>query len=314
MMREATAVCSAISLIRAVCSTTSCTSGGQPPVGVGTEADPLDGRRAVADEGEHLLSGQREFDRSPAAHPGGHRGEDDVGVDERLGPETAADVRRDHPHLTGIEAEDRRRHERGRGRALGRVVQDQSAAVVATTVLAANTVPTPPDRDGRVRLHRVVVLHRRGVGLVDDDRARPRGRPRHRRRPSPPAGRGGPSPAYARRRCPPGARPRAAYSSYSARTRPAACRAISGVSAMTAPMIWPRKATSSDWRIQSSRSPSEASRGRVLVGEHVEHAADLATRLRRRWPAPGRGRWSTGRDARTPAARRSARTRTERCR
>ena len=40
--------------------------GGQRAVTLGAEPDVLDGRRAVADDGEHLLPGERQLDRAPA--------------------------------------------------------------------------------------------------------------------------------------------------------------------------------------------------------------------------------------------------------
>src|SRR5699024_10804614 len=49
--------------------------------------------------------------------------------------------------------------------------------------------------------------------------------------------------------------------SVSMTTRSAACRAISGVSARTAPRYWPRKPIRSSWRIASSPSSVSASRG-----------------------------------------------------
>ena len=64
IIRVATAVCSANSCTVEVCSTTSWAIAVQPAVGVGAEPDPLDRRRAVAGEREHLLAREGELDRA----------------------------------------------------------------------------------------------------------------------------------------------------------------------------------------------------------------------------------------------------------
>ena len=76
----------------------------QPTVGVGGELDALDGRRPVTGEGEHLLPGERHLDRA-AGRAGGDGGQDGVRPGGALGPEAAAHVRRDDPHLPGRQAE-----------------------------------------------------------------------------------------------------------------------------------------------------------------------------------------------------------------
>ena len=59
IIRVATAVCSANSLMRRGLLDDVVDDRAQPAVGVGAEPDALDGRRAVAGEREHLLPGQR---------------------------------------------------------------------------------------------------------------------------------------------------------------------------------------------------------------------------------------------------------------
>ena len=59
------AVCSANSPTVEVCSTTSWRDRRQPAVLAGSEPKALDRRRAVADEGEHLLARDRHLDRAP---------------------------------------------------------------------------------------------------------------------------------------------------------------------------------------------------------------------------------------------------------
>ena len=121
---------------------------------IGAEAQPLDRRGAVADEGEHLLPGCRELHRPPAELRG-QRGDDHGRLRRALRAEAASDVRRDHPHAVGIEAEDLGdRVSRARGALVG-VVDGELAAF--------------PARNRRVGLHRVVVLGGRLVGRVDRD-------------------------------------------------------------------------------------------------------------------------------------------------
>ena len=87
----------------------------QAPVGVGGQLHPLDRRRAVAGEGEHLLAGQRELHR-PAGHGAGrHRGEHDVGVRRALRAEAAADVRATSPAPARAAARTSSRRPRGPG-------------------------------------------------------------------------------------------------------------------------------------------------------------------------------------------------------
>ena len=74
-----------------------------------------------------------------------------------LGPEPAADVHRDDAHQAGRQAEDRGDRIPVGGRSLGGVEDDQAAALV-------------PEGQGGVRFHRVVVLHRGGVGDVHPGR------------------------------------------------------------------------------------------------------------------------------------------------
>ncbi len=123
----------------------------QPAVAVGAELQALDGRRAVAGEGEHLLAGDGELDRAIDV-PGAHRREHHVWPRRPLRAEPAADVRRDDPYPVGVEAEHLGHRRDDAPRALRRVVQVQTAA--------------GPGGDRGVRLHRVVVLRRGGVRRV----------------------------------------------------------------------------------------------------------------------------------------------------
>ena len=157
IQREQIAVCSANSFSREVCSVGLVRDRLQAAVRVRAEPQALDRRRAVARVGEHLLAGGGDLDRA-LDDLRGDRGEHHVRARQALGAEAAADVRGDHAHLRGLELEhlgDRARHAR---RALRRVVERQPAVL--------------PDRDGRVRLHRVVVERGRRVGRVDGDRGR----------------------------------------------------------------------------------------------------------------------------------------------
>ena len=129
----------------------------QPAVGVGAEPDPLDGRRAVAGQREHLLPGQRQLHRPAGQRPArparpARRWRAAVPLEPKPPPTYGAD----HPDLL------RRRARRPRPRAgrdavhaLGGVAQGQRHV----------GRPGPTARVVRVRLHRVVVLHRRRVGL-----------------------------------------------------------------------------------------------------------------------------------------------------
>ena len=126
------------------------------------EPDPLDGRGPVPGEGEQLLPGQRQFHRSSAGQFRCHRRDHDIGVRLALGPEAAADERRDHPHLFGRQPEQRRDLGPHDVWALGGVVQHQGVV--------------DPVRDSGVRFHRIVVDHRGRIGLVDRDRGDGHGR------------------------------------------------------------------------------------------------------------------------------------------
>ena len=105
MLRVPTVVCSANSLIREVCSTASCESAVIRPSRVGAEADPLQGRRAVADEGEHLLAGQRELHRRPG-RLGGQHGEHLCACGSPFEPNPPPTYGDDDPDRLRVEAED----------------------------------------------------------------------------------------------------------------------------------------------------------------------------------------------------------------
>ena len=129
--------------------------GAQAAIAVRPQTDPLDGRRAVADEGEHLLSGERQLHRPPGDRLGCQCHRRHVGVGPALGAEAATDVGRDDPHALRRQTDQGGDGRACRVHALGRVVQRQRVV--------------RPDGDGRMRLHRVVVLHGRAVDLIDLD-------------------------------------------------------------------------------------------------------------------------------------------------
>ena len=123
-----------------------------------SQPKPLDGRRAISRQRKHLLPREREFDRAVGHRLGGERGQHHVGVRRAFGPEAAADMRRDHAHALRRQSQ-QRRHRRSHGmHALRGVVEREPAAA--------------PDRDRGVRLHGIVVLGRRAVGLVHGDSGR----------------------------------------------------------------------------------------------------------------------------------------------
>ena len=107
------------------------------------------GLRAPADGAEHLRPLQRELHGTPDLARR-HRREEDVRPDRALAAEAAADVRIDHSHILGGNSERLGDHFTRASDVLRRVVESELAAL--------------PMRDRPVRLHRVVVLHRR---LVD---------------------------------------------------------------------------------------------------------------------------------------------------
>ena len=122
---------------------------------VRTEPDPLHGRGAVPDAGEHLLAGQRELDGTALDHVRGHRRKHGVGVGQPLGPEPAADVQRHDPHPFPVDAEEPGDQAPDGMRALRGLVEREMSVL--------------PDGDAGVRFHRVVVLQRRRVRLVQRD-------------------------------------------------------------------------------------------------------------------------------------------------
>ena len=125
---------------------------GEAPFEVGAQAHPLDGRRPVPRDREHLLPGHRELDWSPERLRR-HDRHDHVRARRALGAEPSADVGRDHADLIGLETE-----------RLGHGVLDVDHALVG---VVERDAAIPPDRERGVRLHRVVVLGRRLVGAVD---------------------------------------------------------------------------------------------------------------------------------------------------
>ncbi|MCY1216472.1 hypothetical protein D9M72_283450 [compost metagenome] len=101
---------------------------------------------------EHLRPVHYQLHRA-ARLPRRHRGQHHVRPYRALAAEAAAYVWADHANFLHGNAERGRCDLADAGDVLRRVVQRQLAAV--------------PDGDGRVRLHRVVVFHRRGVDRID---------------------------------------------------------------------------------------------------------------------------------------------------
>ena len=131
------------------------------PSRAGGERDALLGARAVADRAEHLRARQRDL-HGAVRQLRGHRGERDVRPRRALRTEPAADEARDDAHVLGGQAEHRSELAARADHALRRVVEGEPVAL--------------PQRDGGVRLHRVVVLDGRRVHVVDLGRgARERG-------------------------------------------------------------------------------------------------------------------------------------------
>ena len=120
----------------------------------GSDPQPLDRGGAIAGEDEHLLPGHGQLHRPPESLCR-QRGCDCVRARSALRAKAAPDVLGDHPYLIFVEPEQAREHYPPARRALGRVIDGQRAVV--------------PEGNARVRLHRVVVLGRRAVDLIDDD-------------------------------------------------------------------------------------------------------------------------------------------------
>ncbi len=134
---------------------------GEPTAVIGRELHLLGGGRAVPGQEEHLLAGQGQLHRAAGQRPGRHRREDDVRVRVALRPETAAHEGADHPYPLLVQPEDLGHGRPGRVHPLGGVPQGQRDVGARL-----------PQRSGGVRLERVVVVHRRGVGAVEGDRTR----------------------------------------------------------------------------------------------------------------------------------------------
>ena len=126
----------------------------QLSVAARSQQHALLGERPAADRSEHLRSGQRELYR-PLELPRGDRGQNHVRPHRALATEAATDERRNDAHIVRRNTErlgDRLAHARD---ILRRVVEREPIAF--------------PTRDGGVRLHRVVMFHRRRVHRLDAD-------------------------------------------------------------------------------------------------------------------------------------------------
>ena len=126
----------------------------QAPVFARRHRKMLDGVGPRADGSKHLPAAEHELDR-PFDVPRRHRRKHDVRPRRALRPEPAADELRDNSHLLGRYAE-RLRHE------------PLDAVHVLRRVVQREAVRWFPDRDGGVRLHRIVRFERRRVDRLDD--------------------------------------------------------------------------------------------------------------------------------------------------
>ena len=127
--------------------------GHQPALPGGAEPHALPRLGPVADGGEHLWPGQHQLDR--AIHdPRRERSQDHVRPGAESGPEPAAEVRDQHPHVALRYAEHGREGLAHHHRPLGRVVHRQPVAF--------------PAGDGGEQSERVVGLRRDGERLVVD--------------------------------------------------------------------------------------------------------------------------------------------------
>ncbi len=152
IIRVATAVCSANSCTVEVCSTTSWAIAVSRPSRVGAEPDPLDRRRAVAGQREHLLAGERELHR-PADVARAIAASDDVRPRRALRAEPAADVRRDRrARCSGSSPNDLGERPRDVPGALGGVVQRQAVAAPRRRRVACGSIGLLCSRRGRVGL------------------------------------------------------------------------------------------------------------------------------------------------------------------
>ena len=126
----------------------------QLSVAARSQQHALLGERPAADRSEHLRSDQRELYR-PLELPRGDRGQNHVRPHRALATEASTDERRNDAHIIRRNAErlgDRLAHARD---ILRGVVEREPIAV--------------PTRDGGVRLHWMVMLHRRRVHRLDAD-------------------------------------------------------------------------------------------------------------------------------------------------
>ena len=126
----------------------------QAAVAGGAEPQPLDRRRAVAGQREHLLPRRRELDRA-ADGLRRHRRDHDMRARRALRAEAAADVRARSPAPAPARARTRRR-----ARCLPSMRPASSRRAVRPPSASQSA-------ERRVRLHRVVVAARRLVGRVD---------------------------------------------------------------------------------------------------------------------------------------------------
>src|SRR6266571_5883887 len=124
----------------------------QPTVAICAQADTLDRRRAIAGHRKHVLPCERELYRS-TYHLRGHHCENDVWMGGTFRAECTTDIGRNDTHALGLQSE----HP-------GHCVPDHMRALVR--VVEGDTVAAPP-RDRRVRFERIVVVCRRGIGMID---------------------------------------------------------------------------------------------------------------------------------------------------
>ena len=127
---------------------------GQPSARIGPQPNPLDGRGAVADNREQLLTTESDPDRT-VEHSGRHSRQHRLRSGAALGPEPPADMLRKDPYAAVVEPEKLHEGLMDPGGALIGVIDREPIAV--------------PIGGGGVGLHRVVVLRWRRVRLLDHD-------------------------------------------------------------------------------------------------------------------------------------------------
>ena len=128
----------------------------QPARLIGAQPQMLDRARTIAVRGEHLGARQHQLDR-PADDPRRHRGQVRMRPGIALAAEAAADKGADRPHLLGLQPEQLGERFLGSRDCLGRGVDGEPLGVAVAL----------PQRDRRMRLHRIVVFDRCRIDSIE---------------------------------------------------------------------------------------------------------------------------------------------------